>query len=48
MGETTEEILEGERCEHCGKWITEDAPGHPQLCAECESEAEFDDEEDDE
>jgi len=39
-----ESILEGDFCELCGCFITEDGPGHPQLCATCESEATYDDE----
>jgi len=44
MGEFSELILEGVMCELCGTFITEDGPGHPQLCATCESEATYDDE----
>lgn len=46
MGEQADLILEGVNCQYCGCFICEEGPGHTQLCAGCEQEAEFDDEDD--
>lgn len=39
MGEVTEDILEGTRCDCCGVVIDGETPGHPRTCDECNRQA---------
>ena len=40
MGEEAEAMLEGEVCQFCGVFLnrSEDAPGYPVTCADCQEE----------
>jgi hypothetical protein len=50
MGDAADDILNGLCCDQCGEYFEDqEAPGHPQTCAECADELddeELDDEDD--
>ncbi len=38
MGEIADSILEGNFCQYCGEYISEEGSGFPQSCPACEEE----------